>query len=38
MSTPSPREPRAFIQGLMVVGLAAAGVIISAAMLGGIPQ
>lgn len=38
MSTPSPREPRAFIQGLIVVLFAVAGAIISAAILGGITQ
>lgn len=35
MSAQNPREPRLFIQGLIVVALALVGAIISAAALGG---
>lgn len=35
MSAHDPREPHLFIQGLIVVGIALAGAIISAATLGG---
>lgn len=35
MSAHEPREPHLFIQGLIVVALAVAGAIISAAVLGG---
>lgn len=38
MSNHNPREPHLFIQGLIVLGLAVAGAIISAAILGGITQ